>query len=55
MIAIPSEVQKDLEEVMAAFKAPIRYAFAYGSGVFRQDGYSDKVRLSFSGCTVGRS
>lgn len=29
-----------LESIVAKFEAPIRYAFAYGSGVFEQDGYS---------------
>ncbi|KAH9854638.1 Mmp37-domain-containing protein [Lenzites betulinus] len=29
-----------LESIVAKFDAPIRYAFAYGSGVFEQDGYS---------------
>jgi mitochondrial translocator assembly and maintenance protein 41 len=29
-----------LEEIVAQFQAPIRYAFAYGSGVFEQDGYA---------------
>lgn len=29
-----------LEEIVAQFRAPIRYAFAYGSGVFEQDGYT---------------
>ncbi|KAI0786824.1 Mmp37-domain-containing protein [Abortiporus biennis] len=28
-----------LEAIVADFDAPIRYAFAYGSGVFEQDGY----------------
>ncbi|KAI0076700.1 Mmp37-domain-containing protein [Panus rudis PR-1116 ss-1] len=28
-----------LEDIVAQFDAPIRYAFAYGSGVFEQDGY----------------
>jgi translocator assembly and maintenance protein 41 len=27
---------------VAKFNAPIRYAFAYGSGVFEQDGYVQK-------------
>lgn len=27
-----------LENIVAKFNAPIRYAFAYGSGVFEQDG-----------------
>ena len=29
-----------LESIVSNFNAPIRYAFAYGSGVFDQDGYS---------------
>jgi len=29
-----------LESIVSRFNAPIRYAFAYGSGVFEQDGYS---------------
>ena len=28
-----------LESIVSKFNAPIRYAFAYGSGVFEQDGY----------------
>lgn len=30
-----------LESIVAKFDAPIRYAFAYGSGVFEQDGYAN--------------
>lgn len=40
---IDPELQADLEAILAEFKAPIRYAFAYGSGVFKQAGYSQKV------------
>ncbi|CAL1713162.1 unnamed protein product [Somion occarium] len=29
-----------LEDIVSKFEAPIRYAFAYGSGVFEQDGYT---------------
>ena len=29
-----------LESIVSRFNAPIRYAFAYGSGVFEQDGYA---------------
>jgi translocator assembly and maintenance protein 41 len=29
-----------LESIVTQFNAPIRYAFAYGSGVFEQDGYA---------------
>ncbi|GAA5838508.1 hypothetical protein JCM11251_003411 [Rhodosporidiobolus azoricus] len=49
IIEVPEEVQRDLEDVLAHFKAPVRYAFAYGSGVFRQKGYSatDKPLLDF--------
>ncbi|POY75041.1 hypothetical protein BMF94_2017 [Rhodotorula taiwanensis] len=49
MIQIPERIQHDLEDVMSTFKAPIRYAFAYGSGVFQQKGYTneDKPLLDF--------
>lgn len=46
VIPVAEGVREELEGVVRAFKAPIRFAFAYGSGVFRQEGYSDKV----SGC-----
>ncbi|KZT09121.1 Mmp37-domain-containing protein [Laetiporus sulphureus 93-53] len=38
-----------LESIVAEFNAPIRYAFAYGSGVFDQDGYKkdEKPMLDF--------
>lgn len=44
MIKVPEQIQRDLEDVMSSFKAPIRYAFAYGSGVFQQKGYTNEVR-----------
>lgn len=34
------ELQAELEAILSQFRAPIRYAFAYGSGVFKQSGYS---------------
>lgn len=43
IIAVPDQVKKELEEVMKVFKAPVRFAFAYGSGVFRQSGYTAAV------------
>lgn len=38
-----AEKSSNLEEVVAAFHAPIRFAAAYGSGAFPQNGYNDKV------------
>lgn len=46
IIEVPEQVQRDLEDVLQHFHAPVRYAFAYGSGVFRQKGYTEKVRAS---------
>ena len=34
----------ELRDVLATFRAPVRYALAYGSGVFKQAGYSNQVR-----------
>ncbi|KPV73027.1 uncharacterized protein RHOBADRAFT_17337 [Rhodotorula graminis WP1] len=42
IIEVPEQVQRDLEDVLGHFQAPVRYAFAYGSGVFRQKGYTEK-------------
>lgn len=39
-IVINDELQEKLRQTLWHFRAPIRYAFAYGSGVFPQ---SDKV------------
>ncbi|GAA6013871.1 hypothetical protein JCM11491_000452 [Sporobolomyces phaffii] len=50
IIQVPEQVEKDLQDVLSAFKkSPIRFAFAYGSGVFRQSGYTtkDKPLLDF--------
>jgi len=45
-LSVPDSTRALLEEVTNSFDAPIRYAFAYGSGVFTQEGYSrDGVRL----------
>ncbi|QID85116.1 Mitochondrial translocator assembly and maintenance protein 41 [Saccharomyces pastorianus] len=40
LITIDKELQRELHGVMASFKAPCRFAFGYGSGVFEQAGYS---------------
>lgn len=45
IIEVPDEVRRDLEDVLTAFKAPVRFAFAYGSGVFRQKGYTTEVKF----------
>ncbi|KAL1715376.1 mitochondrial matrix Mmp37-domain-containing protein [Schizophyllum commune] len=38
-LPVSSTTRELLESIVAQFNAPIRYAFAYGSGVFEQDGY----------------
>ena len=56
-LSVPDSTRALLEELTNSFDAPIRYAFAYGSGVFTQDGYSrDGVRLYsgfFARCPLG--
>lgn len=42
-VAVSDEKRRMLEKVINSFNAPIRYGFAYGSGVFQQPGYTDKV------------
>lgn len=42
-VAVSDDKRRMLERVFNSFRAPIRYGFAYGSGVFKQTGYSDKV------------
>lgn len=45
-LSVPDSTRALLEEITNSFDAPIRYAFAYGSGIFKQEGYShDGVRL----------
>ncbi|AMD19548.1 HCL603Wp [Eremothecium sinecaudum] len=43
LLKIDSENEKELHEIMSHFKAPVRYAFGYGSGVFHQANYDLKV------------
>lgn len=40
LLPVSNSTRALLESVVADFDAPIRYAFAYGSGVFEQDGYT---------------
>ncbi|KAJ8523215.1 hypothetical protein ONZ45_g340 [Pleurotus djamor] len=42
LLPVSSTKRALLESIVANFDAPIRYAFAYGSGVFEQDGYATK-------------
>ena len=39
LLPVSNNTRALLESIVANFEAPIRYAFAYGSGVFEQDGY----------------
>ncbi|TRM61092.1 mitochondrial matrix Mmp37-domain-containing protein [Schizophyllum amplum] len=39
LLPVSNTTRELLESIVAQFNAPIRYAFAYGSGVFEQDGY----------------
>ena len=41
LLSVPDSTRALLESIVSEFNAPIRYAFAYGSGVFSQDGYAD--------------
>lgn len=38
LLSVPNSTRALLEEIVATFNSPIRYAFAYGSGVFEQGG-----------------
>ncbi|KAF8073701.1 mitochondrial matrix Mmp37-domain-containing protein [Lyophyllum atratum] len=40
LLPVSNSTRALLESIVAQFDAPIRYAFAYGSGVFEQDGYA---------------
>lgn len=40
-----AEAISSLNEVISSFKAPVRYAFAYGSAVFRQNNHSSEDSL----------
>ena len=40
LLPVADSTRALLESIVSRFDAPVRYAFAYGSGVFEQDGYS---------------
>jgi len=42
LLPVSNSTRALLEAIVDEFDAPIRYAFAYGSGVFEQDGYPGK-------------
>ena len=42
-ISIDDALKEKLRRVLWKFRAPIRYAFAYGSGVFQQAGADEKT------------
>ena len=42
LLPVPNSTRALLEDIVNSFDAPIRYAFAYGSGVFEQAGYDTK-------------
>ena len=48
-ININEELKQQLKNIVSQFNAPIRYAFAYGSGVFQQAGYDAKVKKKKKG------
>ncbi|OAD74633.1 hypothetical protein PHYBLDRAFT_155096 [Phycomyces blakesleeanus NRRL 1555(-)] len=43
-ISINEELKQKLKDVVLQFNAPVRYAFAYGSGVFHQSGYDQNKK-----------
>ncbi|KAL6304344.1 Mmp37-domain-containing protein [Sparassis latifolia] len=43
LLPVADSTRALLESIVAQFEAPIRYAFAYGSGVFEQDGYTSSA------------
>ena len=49
LLPVTDSTRTLLESIVSNFNAPIRYAFAYGSGVFEQDGYlsAEKPMIDF--------
>ncbi|KAG6831931.1 hypothetical protein H0H92_006532 [Tricholoma furcatifolium] len=44
LLSVADSTRALLETIVSQFDAPIRYAFAYGSGVFEQDGYNAQAK-----------
>ena len=44
LLPVADSTRTLLESIVSKFNAPVRYAFAYGSGVFEQDGYSSSKK-----------
>lgn len=49
LLPVPNSTRALLEDIVSSFEAPIRYAFAYGSGVFEQAGYDKPTNGKPSG------
>lgn len=43
-ITIDSHIEQELQIILSQFQAPIDFAFGYGSGVFKQNGYEGSER-----------
>lgn len=52
LLPVADETRALLESIVSKFNAPIRYAFAYGSGVFEQDGYASTTATTAGAGTV---
>ena len=51
LLPVSQSTRALLESIVTKFDAPIRYAFAYGSGVFEQDGYPNASSSSLEAKT----
>ena len=53
LLPVSNDTRAMLESIVSKFNAPIRYAFAYGSGVFEQDSYGGLSLPGASGSASG--
>ncbi|KAG6379310.1 mitochondrial matrix Mmp37-domain-containing protein [Boletus reticuloceps] len=49
LLLVPNSTCALLQNIVNSFEAPIRYAFAYGSGVFEQAGYDKSAAVQAKG------